>query len=122
MDFMCQFNLDENFNEIIKSRYRDEFVYNSFSEGEKMRIDLAILFTWREIASRRNSINTNIIFFDETLDSSLDADGIDSYANIIKSLTEGQNVFIISHNDKNIDRFETVLEFRKKKGFSTVVK
>ena len=122
MDFMCQFNLDENFNEIIKSRYRDEFVYNSFSEGEKMRIDLAILFTWREIASRRNSINTNIIFFDEILDSSLDADGIDSYATIIKSLTEGQNVFIISHNDKNIDRFETVLEFRKKKGFSTVVK
>jgi len=120
MDFLCQFNLDENFNEIIKSRYRDKFVYNSFSEGEKMRIDLAILLTWREIASRRNSINTNILFFDEVLDSSLDADAIDSYLEIMKKLTVGQNVFIISHNDKNIDRIETCIKFVKKKGFSFV--
>ena len=122
MDFVCQFNLDENFNEVIKSRYKDEFIFNSFSEGEKMRIDLAILLTWRQVASQRNSINTNILFFDEVLDGSLDADGIDGYLNIIKKLTNGNNVFIISHNDKNIDRIENVIQIKKKKGFSFIEK
>ncbi len=120
MEFNCQFNLDENFNEVIKSRYRDEFVWNSFSEGEKMRIDLAILLTWRKVASKRNSINTNILFFDEVLDSSLDSEGIDSYLEIIKRLTEGSNVFIISHNDKNIDRIDNSIKFVKRKGFSRI--
>ena len=119
MDFICQFNLDENFNEIIRSRYRDQFVYGSFSEGEKMRIDLALLLTWREIAARRNSINTNILFFDEVLDSSLDSDGIDGYLSILKRMTANQNVFIISHNEKNKDRIENVIEVKKSsKGFS----
>jgi DNA repair exonuclease SbcCD ATPase subunit len=120
MEFNCQFNLDENFNEVIKSRYRDEFVWNSFSEGEKMRIDLALLLTWRKVSSKRNSINTNILFFDEVLDSSLDSEGIDSYLEIIKRLTEGSNVFIISHNDKNIDRIDNNIKFVKRKGFSRI--
>jgi len=118
MDFMCDFNLDGEFNETIKSRYRDEFTYASFSEGEKLRITLAILFTWREIAKERNSISTNILFFDEILDSSLDAEGTENFLNIIKALTKGSNTFIISHNSKSIDNIDNVLEFRKIKGFS----
>lgn len=121
MDFICQFNLDENFNETIKSRYRDEFTYASFSEGEKMRINLAILFTWYEIAKRRNSINTNILFFDEILDGSLEVDGIEALLNIIKRLTDGNNCFIISHNDRSIDLIENVIKFEKKKGFSHIM-
>ena len=121
MDFPCQFLLNENFEETIKSRYRDEFTYPSFSEGEKMRINLAILFTWYDIAKRRNSINTNILFFDEVLDGSLEADGIESLLNIIRRLTEGNNTFIISHNDKSIDLIDNVIKFEKKKGFSHIV-
>lgn len=120
MNFPCQFFLDSSFNETIKSRYRDEFTYASFSEGEKLRITLAILFTWREIAKRRNSISTNILFFDEILDSSLDSDGIEDFFNIIKHLTKGTNTFIISHNDKSIDNVENSIEFTKIKEFSHI--
>jgi DNA repair exonuclease SbcCD ATPase subunit len=121
MDFVCQFNLDSNFNEVIKSRYRDEFVYSSFSEGEKMRIDISLILTWREIARRRNSLNTNILFFDEVLDASLDSDGCKQFIEIIKKVLPDNNVFIISHNEKNKDNIENTIEFKKSsKGFSQV--
>jgi DNA repair exonuclease SbcCD ATPase subunit len=122
MDFMCEFYLDSEFNEVIKSRYRDNFSYASFSEGEKLRINLAILFTWREIAKKNNSINTNILIFDEILDSSLDYDGIESLFKIIKHLTKGSNTFIISHNPNSIDMKENSIEFQKVKGFSHITK
>jgi DNA repair exonuclease SbcCD ATPase subunit len=118
MDFLCQFILDGEFNETIKSRYRDDFTYASFSEGEKLRITLAILFTWREVAKRRNSVSTNILFFDEILDSSLDGEGIETFLQIINNLTKGVNTFIISHNDKSIEKINNVIEFKKIKGFS----
>ena len=121
MDFICQFHLDGEFNETIKSRYRDEFTFASFSQGEKMRITLAILFTWRELAKRRNSISTNILFFDEILDSSMDQEGIDYFLKIIKNLTKGSNTFIISHNYSSIDNIDNVLEFEKIKGFSHLI-
>ncbi len=121
MDFICQFNLDENFNEIIRSRYRDQFVYGSFSEGEKMRIDISLLLTWKEIARRRNSLNANILFFDEVLDASLDTEGAEQFVNIIKKVLPNNNVFIISHNEKNKNIIEDVIEFKKSsKGFSRV--
>lgn len=119
MEFMCQFELDENFNETIKSRYRDIFSYSSFSEGEKMRINLAILFAWRSIAKMRNSINTNILIMDEVFDSSLDSNGTEEFLRIIKDLTSDTNTFIISHkSDQIIDKFEKVLRFEKYKNFS----
>lgn len=121
MDFICQFHLDGEFNETIKSRYRDEFTFASFSQGEKMRITLAILFTWRELARRRNSISTNILFFDEILDSSMDQEGIDYFLKIIKNLTKGSNTFIISHNYSSIDNIDNVLEFEKIKGYSHLI-
>jgi DNA repair exonuclease SbcCD ATPase subunit len=121
MEFMCQFELDENFNETIKSRYRDEFSYASFSEGEKMRINLAILFTWRAVAKLRNSINTNLLIMDEVFDSSLDANGTEEFLKIIKSLTFETNTFIISHKgDQLFDKFEKVLKFEKHKNFSRI--
>ena len=106
MDFFVNFTLDEEFNETIKSRYRDEFNYHSFSEGEKLRIDLAILFTWREIAKLKNSTNTNLLILDEIFDSSLDASsGTDEFMRILKSLAK-ENVFVISHKgDTLIDKF-----------------
>lgn len=123
MEFMCKFELDEQFNETIKSRYRDEFSYASFSEGEKMRIDLAILFTWRAVAKMRNSINTNILIMDEVLDSSLDSNGTDEFLKIINSLTPDTNIFVISHKtDQLYDRFERVIRFEKKKNFSKIAK
>jgi DNA repair exonuclease SbcCD ATPase subunit len=120
MDFMCQFTLDSEFNEVIKSRYRDDFSYSSFSEGEKLRITLAVLFTWRELARKRNSINTNLLLFDEILDSALDAEGVDSFLKIIKHLTKGTNTFIISHNSNSTENslIDRVLKFEKIKGFS----
>jgi DNA repair exonuclease SbcCD ATPase subunit len=122
MEFMCQFELDEQFNETIKSRYRDVFSYASFSEGEKMRINLAILFTWRAIAKLRNSINTNILIMDEVFDSSLDANGTEEFLKIINSLTLDTNTFIISHkSDQLYDKFEKVLRFEKHKNFSRIV-
>lgn len=122
MEFMCQFELDEEFSETIKSRYRDIFSYASFSEGEKMRINLAILFTWRAIAKMRNSINTNILIMDEVFDSSLDSNGTEEFLKIINNLTKDTNTFIISHKtDQLYDKFEKVIKFEKHKNFSRIV-
>ena len=122
MEFMCQFELDEQFNETIKSRYRDVFSYSSFSEGEKMRINLAILFTWRAIAKLRNSVNTNILIMDEVFDSSLDSNGTEEFLKIINNLTSDTNTFIISHkSDQLYDKFERVIRFEKHKNFSRMV-
>lgn len=119
MDFPCLFELDENFNEKIKSRFRDDFSYASFSEGEKLRIDIAILVTWRTISRMRNSISTNILIFDEIGDSSLDEAGFDEFLKIISNLSIDSNTFIISHKVDSIsDKFENVIEFEKIKGFS----
>ena len=121
MDFFVNFELDENFNETIKSRFRDEFSYASFSEGEKMRINLAILFTWRAIAKLRNSTSTNLLIMDEVLDGSLDSNGTDEFLKIIGNLTLDTNTFIISHKvDQLVDKFSNVIKFVKVKNFSQV--
>lgn len=121
MDFFVQFELDDNFNETIKSRFRDEFSYASFSEGEKMRIDLSLLFTWRAIAKLRNSVSTNLLIMDEVFDSSLDAGGTEEFLKILNDLTTDTNVFIISHKgDQLFDKFETVIKFEKHKNFSRI--
>jgi DNA repair exonuclease SbcCD ATPase subunit len=122
MDFFVQFELDEEFNETIKSRFRDEFSYASFSEGEKMRINLAILFTWRSIAKLRNSISTNLLIMDEVFDSSLDSNGTEEFLKIIINLTSDTNTFIISHKtDQLYDKFSKVIKFEKHKNFSRMV-
>lgn len=119
MDFFVNFELNEQFDETIKSRFRDEFSYASFSEGEKMRINLAILFTWRAISKLRNSINTNLLIMDEVFDSSLDSNGTDEFLKILQSLTADTNTFIISHKtDQLYDKFEKVVKFEKHKNFS----
>ena len=119
MDFFVNFTLDEEFNETIKSRYRDEFNYHSFSEGEKLRIDLAILFTWREIAKLKNSTNTNLLILDEIFDSSLDTSGTDEFMRILHTTMGNENVFVISHKgDTLIDKFPRVLKFEKHKNFT----
>ena len=121
MDFFVNFELNENFEETIKSRFRDEFSYASFSEGEKMRINLAILFTWRAIAKLRNSASTNLLIMDEVLDGSLDSNGTDEFLKIINSLTQDTNTFIISHKtDTMYDKFTNVLKFVKFKNFSRI--
>ena len=121
MDFYVQFNLDENFNETIKSRFRDEFSYASFSEGEKMRIDLALLFTWRAIAKMKNSTNTNLLILDEIFDSSLDGSGTDDFLKILDTFSD-QNVFVISHKqDMLFDKFRSIVQFKKEKNFSHLV-
>jgi DNA repair exonuclease SbcCD ATPase subunit len=121
MDFFVHFELDESFNEIIKSRHRDEFTYASFSEGEKMRIDLAILFTWRQIAKMKNSVNTNLLILDEVFDSSLDTTGTDYFLSIMNTFGENSNVFVISHKgDQLIDKFENTIKFEKKNEFSVI--
>ena len=121
MDFFVQFELDENFNETIKSRYRDDFSYSSFSEGEKMRINLAILFTWRAVAKLRNSINTNLLIMDEVFDSSLDLNGTEEFMKILINLTFETNTVIISHKtDQLYDKFDRVIKFEKHKNFSKV--
>ena len=118
MDFFVNFNIDENFNETIKSRFRDVFSYANFSEGEKMRIDLALLFTWRAVAKMKNSTNTNLLILDEIFDSSLDATGTDDFLKILNTF-EKENVFIISHKqDMLIDKFRSVIKFEKVKNFS----
>ena len=123
MDFFVNFELDENFEEKIKSRFRDEFKYESFSEGEKMRIDLALLFTWRSIAKLRNSISTNLLIMDEVFDSSLDTEGTDEFMKILQQLTKENNTFIISHKgDQLFDKFENVVKFEKVKNFSRISK
>ena len=120
LEFPAQFNLDEEFNETIKSRYRDIFSYANFSEGEKMRIDLALLFTWRQIAKMKNSTNTNLLVLDEIFDSSLDFNGVDEFLKILNTLAN-ENVFIISHkSDLSVDKFDHLIQFRKEQNFSKV--
>ena len=122
MDFYVHFELDEAFNEVIKSRFRDEFTYASFSEGEKMRIDLAILFTWRQIAKMKNSVNTNLLILDEIFDSSLDNSGTDYFLSVMNALGDKSNVFVISHKgDQLFDKFHSVIKFEKKNDFSSIV-
>ena len=121
MDFFVQFELDENFNEKIKSRFRDEFSYASFSEGEKMRIDLALMFTWRAIAKLRNSASTNLLIMDEVFDSSLDVGGTEEFLKILEGLTADTNTFIISHKgDQLFDKFHSVIKFEKHANFSRI--
>jgi len=118
MDFFVNFNLDEEFNETIKSRFRDTFNYNNFSEGEKLRIDLALLFTWRQIAKMKNSTNTNVLILDEIFDSSLDSQGTDDFFKILKTLSK-ENVFIISHKgDILFDKFTNIIKFEKINNFT----
>ena len=118
MDFFVNFELDEEFNETIKSRFRDTFIYNSFSEGEKMRIDLALLFTWRTIAKMKNSTNTNLLILDEIFDSSLDGQGTDDFFKIVSKL-KNENIFIISHKgDIMFDKFTNIVKYEKYKNFT----
>ena len=120
MDCYVNFTLDENFEEIIKSRHRDKFTYNSFSAGERLRIDLALLFTWREVAARKNSIHTNLLIMDEVFDSSLDSQGTDEFLKLIKTLVN-TNIFVISHrNEFLFDKFRSVIKFVKLKNFSQI--
>ena len=117
------FNINESFEESIKSRYRDEFSYNNFSEGEKLRIDLSILLTWRQIAKLKNSVNVNIIVFDEILDRAMDNAGIDEFMKIMwDDLGKDSNVFVISHKETMAERFQRTLRFEKVKNFSTLTK
>lgn len=121
MEFFVQFELDEQFNEKIKSRFRDEFTYDSFSEGEKMRIDLSLLFTWRAVAKLRNSVTTNLLIMDEVFDSSLDNTGTDEFMKLITQLTTDTNVFVISHKgDQLFDKFHSNIKFEKIKNFSQI--
>lgn len=121
LDFFVNFELNESFEEKIKSRHRDEFSYDSFSEGEKMRIDLSLLFTWRAIAKLRNSVSTNLLIMDEVFDSSLDTNGTDEFLKILYTLTGDTNVFIISHKgDTLFDKFDHIIKFEKHKNFSRI--
>ena len=122
MNFFVSFNLDENFNEEIKSRYRDDFTYDSFSEGEKMRIDLSLLFTWRTVAKLKNSVNTNLLILDEVFDSSLDGEGTDEFMKIVNEQGTTTNVFVISHKgDTLYDKFRVHMKFEKRKNFSVII-
>jgi DNA repair exonuclease SbcCD ATPase subunit len=122
MDFFVQFNLDEKFDETIKSRHRDDFSYASFSEGEKQRIDLALLFTWRTIAKMKNSVATNLLILDEVFDSSLDNNGTDYVMSLLDTLGEDTNVFVISHKgDQLFDKFRSLIKFEKKNNYSEMV-
>lgn len=122
MDSYIHFELDESFNEVIKSRFRDEFTYASFSEGEKQRIDLAILFTWRQIAKMKNSVNTNLLIFDEIMDSSLDTSGTEAFMSMLDQFGLDTNIFVISHKgDMLFDKFHSVLRVEKKNDFSVIV-
>ena len=119
LDFFVSFDLDESFQETIRSRYRDDFTYESFSEGEKQRIDLSLLFTWRQIAKMKNSVATNLLILDETFDSSLDHDGVENLLKILNTLGEDTNTFIISHKGDILDnKFESKIEFTKERNFS----
>ena len=123
LDFFVSFHLDENFNETIKSRYRDDFNYTSFSEGEKQRVDLALLFSWRQIARMKNSTSTNLLILDETFDSSLDQDGVDNLMKILGTLENDTNVFVISHKGDILDgKFRSKIEFVKDRNFSKINK
>jgi len=121
LDFFVHFDLDESFQETIRSRHRDDFTYDSFSEGEKQRIDLSLLFTWRQVAKMKNSIATNLLILDETFDSSLDADGVENLLKILYTLPDETNVFVISHKGEILDgKFENKIEFYKDKNFSKI--
>jgi len=121
MEFFVQFELDEEFNEEIKSRYRDNFSYSSFSEGEKMRIDLSLLFTWRAVAKLKNSVNTNLLILDEVFDSSLDEGGTDEFLKILHTLDVNTNTFIISHKGESMnEKFNNIIEFEKTNNFSRI--
>ena len=123
LDFFVSFNIDESFQETIQSRHRDEFTYDSFSEGEKQRIDLALLFTWRMIAKMKNSVATKLLILDETFDSSLDGDGVENLMKILNSLDDNTNVFVISHKGDLLDgKFSNKIEFVKEKNFSKMKK
>ena len=121
MDFYINFTLDEEFNETVKSPIHEDFSYSSFSEGEKMRIDLALLFTWREVARVKNSVNTNLLIMDEVFDSSLDGFGTDEFLKIIRYIIKDANIFVISHKSELNDKFESVITFDKVKGFSRMI-
>jgi DNA repair exonuclease SbcCD ATPase subunit len=121
MDFYINFKLDEEFNETIQSPIHEDFSYASFSEGEKMRIDLALLFTWREVARFKNSVNTNLLIMDEVFDSSLDGMGTEEFLKIIKFVIQDANIFVISHKQSLHDRFQSMIQFEKVKGFSRMV-
>jgi len=121
LDFYVHFDLNESFQETIRSRHRDSFTYDSFSEGEKQRIDLALLFTWRQVAKMKNSISTNLLILDETFDSSLDEAGIENLMKIIHTLGDDTNVFIISHKGDMLEgKFDSKIEFIKEKNFSKI--
>lgn len=121
LDFFVEFQLDEEFNEIIRSRHRDDFSYSSFSEGEKMRIDLALLFTWRSIAKLKNSVNTNLLILDEVFDASLDTSGCDEFLKLLSEVGSDTNVFVISHKgDVLTDKFRSQIRFEKIKNFSRI--
>ena len=123
MDFFVNFNIDENFEETIKSRHRDEFSYANFSEGEKQKIDLALLFTWRQIAKLKNSTNTNLLILDEVFDSSLDTASVELLMGLLKELSPDTNVFVISHkSDQMFDKFRNIIRFTKKNNFSVIEK
>jgi len=121
MDFYINFTLDEEFNETVQSPIHEDFTYASFSEGEKMRIDLALLFTWREVAKHKNSVNTNLLIMDEVFDSSLDGFGTDDFLKIIRFVLKNANIFVISHKDGLQDKFDNVIRFEKVKGFSRMI-
>ena len=121
LDFYVHFDLDEEFNETIRSRHRDVFTYDSFSEGEKQRIDLSLLFTWRQIAKMKNSVSTNLLILDETFDSSLDHDGVENLLKILNTLGEGTNIFVISHKGEILNgKFDSTIEFKKERNFSQI--
>jgi len=122
MDFYINFHLNEEFNETVKSPIHEDFSYSSFSEGEKMRIDLALLFTWREVARLKNSVNTNLLIMDEVFDSSLDGFGTDEFLKIICYIIKDANIFVISHKSDLHDKFDNIIKFDKNKGFSRMVK
>ena len=121
MDFYINFTLDEEFNETVQSPIHEDFSYASFSEGEKMRIDLALLFTWREVARFKNSVNTNLLIMDEVFDSSLDGFGTEEFLKIIRYVIKDANIFVISHKTGMDDKFESVIRFDKTKNFSRMV-
>ena len=121
MDFYINFKLNEEFSETIESPIHEDFCYASFSEGEKMRIDLALLFTWREVAAYKNSTNTNLLIMDEVFDSSLDGTGTDEFLKIIRFVIKDANIFVISHKESLLEKFESVIQFEKLKGFSKML-
>jgi DNA repair exonuclease SbcCD ATPase subunit len=122
MDFFVHFELDESFNEVIKSRHRDEFSYASFSEGEKAKIDLALLFAWRSIARMKNSANTNLLMLDEVFDGSLDINGTDYVMTILNTIGDDNSIFVISHKDALFDKFRSVIKFERSQNFSQIAK